>query len=197
VTAEQLKKPKDDSYTVPDFGVDADIKTSQRNLAGAEAEVGHTWNVVPKKNRPKPHPVDYYVPNFGVDRDIADSHKNLADTEKALNHTWNVVPEKERPKPHPVDYYVPNFGIDRDIAQTQRHQRSAEAQHGNANWNPEPFLNLQLREQREPLLTWEPKVAKTHPMNYPVPNFGNDADMDNTHRHLAESEAELSHKWNP
>jgi len=196
VTAEQLKKPKDDSYTVPDFGVDADIKQTQRHLAGAESELGHSWNVVPKKDRPKPHPINYAVPNFGVDRDILDSRKNLADTERLLNHTW-TPPTK---KLEPLDLTKlarPDFGVDRDIAQTQRHMRSAEGSHRNANWNPEPFLNVQLQEHREPLLTWEPKVAKTHPMNYPVPNFGNDVDMDQTHRHLAESEDELKHKWNP
>lgn len=187
VTAEQLKPKKDDSYTVPNFGVDADIKQTQRHLAGAEAALGHTWNFVAKKDRPKPHPVDYPVPNFGVDRDIITSTKNLADTEKALKHTW-VVPKK---KPEPLDLTKlarPDFGIDSDIDQTNWNRHDAEDYHGIYDWNPEPFLNVQLKEQREPLLTWKPKVAKTHPMDYPVPNFGNDVDMDQTHRHLAQSE---------
>ena len=29
-----------------------------------------------------------------------------------------------------------------------------------------------IQLQREPLLTWEPTLPATHPMNYPVPDFG-------------------------
>ena len=32
--------------------------------------------------------------------------------------------------------------------------------------------------QREPLLTWKQKVPATHPMDYPVPSFGVDHEIE-------------------
>ena len=29
-----------------------------------------------------------------------------------------------------------------------------------------------IQLEREPLLTWEPTAPATHPINYPVPDFG-------------------------
>ena len=34
-----------------------------------------------------------------------------------------------------------------------------------------------VKIQRDPLLTWEPTAPATHPINYPVPNFGMDHDI--------------------
>ena len=48
---------------------------------------------------------------------------------------------------------------------------------------------------REPLLTWKPTNKKTHPMDYPVPSYGEDRDMITTRNNLYESEAALNHKW--
>lgn len=88
---------------------------------------------------------------------------------------------------------MPNFGLDSDVVQTQKHIQQSEAKHGNAKWNPEPFMNkmlqvntdessdsddddenVQLSMTREPLLTWKPKDPKSHPVDYFVPNFGTD-----------------------
>jgi len=33
----------DKDFFIPDFGVDHDIITTQRNLANAEAKLNHTW----------------------------------------------------------------------------------------------------------------------------------------------------------
>jgi len=50
---------------VPNFGQDPEIKQTLDLEAKAEAKLGHKWEFVAKKDRPKPHPVDYVVPNFG------------------------------------------------------------------------------------------------------------------------------------
>ena len=39
------------------------------------------------------------------------------------------------------------------------------------------FVGTVAAITREPLLTWSPKVPKTHPMNYAVPNFGVDREI--------------------
>ena len=50
---------------------------------------------------------------------------------------------------------------------------------------------------REPLLTWAPTEPATHPINYPVPNFGVDHEILASHKHLAEAEKTLKHTWTP
>ena len=45
-----------------------------------------------------------------------------------------------------------------------------------------------IRVEREPLLTWEPSPPKTHPINYFVPNFGADSDINASKKNLADAE---------
>ena len=50
---------------------------------------------------------------------------------------------------------------------------------------------------REPLLTWKPKVPKTHPMNYFVPNFGLDHHIIASQVNEKNAEKSLNHEWVP
>ena len=96
------------------------------------------------KKKPGGPPKDYKVPNFGVDRDIVDTRKHLAAAEKRLKHKWVVSTKKPEPPLDLSKLRRPDFGVDRDIAITHRHMKAAEARHRRPNWNPEPFLNVQL-----------------------------------------------------
>lgn len=49
--------------------------------------------------------------------------------------------------------------------------------------------------ERDPLLTWEAKPAKTHPMDYFVPNFGIDGSIQSTFDSLAVAEKITGHHW--
>jgi len=110
------KKSHPVDYFVPNFGVDSEIRASQKNLAASEKRLNH--KIVVSDKKPAGHPVDYYVPNFGTDSDILRTQKNLANAESSTNHKW-VVAEKKAAG-HPVDYFVPNFGADSDILSTQK-----------------------------------------------------------------------------
>ena len=55
----------------------------------------------------------------------------------------------------------------------------------------------QITETREPLLTWAPSAKKGHPVDYFVPNFGNDSDMAVQQNSVAKSEAALKHVFTP
>ena len=55
---------------------------------------------------------------------------------------------------------------------------------------------IQLDRRREPLLTWSPKVKKSsHPVDYPVPNFGEDHDIRETKKSFQKEEARQGHFW--
>ena len=222
-----FKKPKSHpvDYPVANFGQDENVKLTLANIAQSESDLKHKWSFVDKKNRPKPHPVDYYVPNFGQDKDVKDSLAHTSQSEKNLNHQWNPVPKKDQPKQHPTDYFVPNFGVDEDIKSTQAHVAAQEKrlkhvwkpkQDDNGVWIvPEPINNkaysynslvqtdTDIKTESNPMCssagcTFKArKDAKTHPMNYFVPNFGVDEDIGDSHSSLNWAEKNLKHTWVP
>ena len=148
------------------------------------------WSPKPLKNA---YPKDYFVPNFGVDEDIATTHHSKELAEKALNQEMEYIPKKQRPKSPPRDYFVPNFGQDEDIKTSINNLDAMENKYG--NWDlPEEFADVQLRQNREPLLSWKPKAKKdAYPKDYFVPNFGVDHDIANTHVHREAAEKALGH----
>jgi len=69
--------PPDDpprNYFVPHFGEDKEITYTKKNIAQAEAQLGHILDTSPPKDDP---PRNYFVPNWGYDQDIVDSVNNL------------------------------------------------------------------------------------------------------------------------
>lgn len=55
--------------------------------------------------------------------------------------------------------------------------------------------NVQLSMSREPLLTWKPKDPKSHPVDYFVPNFGVDKQIQNSLDNTELAEKITGHKW--
>jgi len=46
-------------------------------------------------------------------------------------------------------------------------------------------------------LTWAPTPPKSHPVNYFVPQFGEDHDITSTKKHESQAAASLGHTWTP
>lgn len=55
--------------------------------------------------------------------------------------------------------------------------------------------NVQLSVEREPLLAWKPKDPKFPKLNYFVPNFGVDANIESSLENTALAEKITGHKW--
>jgi len=75
-------------YKVPNLGADSEIVANQKNLAEAEASLGHTMKATFKK--PKPEKRDYFVPDLGEDEDTRDTKENLGNAEEELGHTLDA-----------------------------------------------------------------------------------------------------------
>jgi hypothetical protein len=159
-----------------------------------------TWKPKVKKNA---YPVDYPVPNFGLDKDIRDTLSNLKITEKRMKRKMGYVPKKLRPKSHPKDYFVPNFGLDKDIKDSLSNMLKAEARLGKWDYKDvqveddveAPTEESLAQVDREPLLTWKPKVKKNaYPVDYFVPNFGLDKDVRDTLSNLKITEKRMKRK---
>lgn len=197
VTAEDLKKAPSNDYTVPNFGQDNEIAYSLNHTAAAEKTLNHKWVLPTKQQIPTPHPVNYPVANFGQDRDIQANFGSLTTAEKMHKRKWvvNATELKDKNVPAWKEYSVPDFGIDHDIKNTQANYQATEKSLNNKKWNPEGFLNVQL--ESDPLRTWLPRKAATHPMDYPVANHGEDHDIVSTQRNMENAEKTLEHTWVP
>jgi len=169
---------------------------------------------------PKGHPQDYFVPNFGIDHDIKDAQNNIAAQEKRLNHAYHASFKK--PEEPPKDYFVPNFGIDQDIKDAQSNIAAQEKIHG--AWNPpqddngvwdtptaadnESYTyksNVQLESdihlESDPICSsagctqYKHPKKEGHPVDYPVPDFGQDRDIKHNFQDLDWAEKKLHHNW--
>ena len=152
-------------YFVPNFGVDKDVKSTQKHLAASEKKLNHTLFATFKKT--DPHPTDYFVPNFGPDEnDVKLTASNLEEAETELGH--HLYQDWKPPgDPHPTDYFVPNFGVDQDIKDSQKDLKDAENKLGHklyADWK---------------------KPGPGPPKNYFVPDFGLDEDIVQTQANIA------------
>jgi len=169
----------------------------------------------------KDHPMDYFVPNFGPDQEaVKENDNSLAVAEKQLNHKL-VIPKAPE---HDKDYVVPHLGVDADILATQASEQQASdtlqhdwvpTQDKNGYWNvPQPFdnksysyagtdINVQLSSETtsDPICSsagctqYEHPKLETHPMDYPVPNFGVDHAILANHASLENAEKQLKHHW--
>ena len=72
-------------YFVPNFGIDNDIKATDKHIADSEKKLKHVWT--PVKNG-DPNPTDYFVPNLGLDKDIIDAGASIQSSQATLNHVW-------------------------------------------------------------------------------------------------------------
>ena len=186
-------------YKVPNFGLDKEIVMNQQNLKDSEAQYNHKFSASFKA--PKGHPVDYKVPNFGLDHDIIMNQKNLKDSEAQYKTKFSA--SFKAPKGHPVDYFVPNFGLDKDIkvslANTAETEKDLKTQ-----FNPPALVATEeeLNVDSDPICSsagcdqYKHKKAKLgYPINYPVPNLGQDKDMTSTMENEKLASSMVNHNW--
>lgn len=178
-------KPHPTDYFVPNFGMDKEIKASLANTQAAEKRLKTKWTVLDKKDRPAPHPTDYFVPNFGIDKDIKDSLAHTAAAEKKLNSKWRPVQDDNGA------WIVPGPDVNKAYKANVQLEETVDA-------------DVKVETESDPICSSagcnyaSEKGTKTHPMNYFVPNFGQDHEnVVTTDNSLAWAEKNLKHKWNP
>jgi len=167
-------------YPVPDFGQDHDIVSSLGNEKIASKIVGHKWDW---KKSPDGPPRDYFVPNFGVDEDIKNVQAAVASEEDIQGHTW-------APKQDANGYWtVPEAADNSSYA-----------------YNPDQYINnnglVQLNTESDPICSSSGcgqykhvSSAPSHPMDYPVPDFGQDHDVMDTISNERVASKVVGHKW--
>ena len=167
----------------------AAVLLSGTNAVQVTREPLLTWAPTPKASA---YPKDFFVPHFGEDSVITSTKKNIRDAEAKYGHILDTSPPPDAP---PRDYFVPHFGYDEDIVASVKNLNDQEKKFG--TWNLPMNVQLDAQVEREPLLTWAPTPKKSHPMNYFVPNFGEDSDIKASKGHEAGASATLKHVWTP
>ena len=87
-------------YSIPNFGMDFDIKDSLAHTAELE-KVHGKWTPTKKGDGDAP----YTVPNFGLDKDMLDASESISATQAQLGHTWEPTQDKNGvwQVPQPID----------------------------------------------------------------------------------------------
>ena len=80
------------NYSVPNFGKDHEIVSTQDAISKTEELMGKKINA--SFDEPKAPPRGYVVPNFGKDFDIDASIQHLKDAEATLGN-WDIKPKAE------------------------------------------------------------------------------------------------------
>jgi hypothetical protein len=158
------------NYFVPHFGEDTEIKYTKKNIKDAETALGHEYDTSPGADPP---PRNYFVPHFGEDEDITFTKKNIANSE-AKNGEWNIQRDGNGAwvLPSVDENKFSNYKADN-------------------NWPSDklPSLvqtdsNINVASESDPICSsagctqfQHKKKALGYKINYPVPNFGRDSDI--------------------
>merc|ERR1719213_639769 len=140
-------------YTVPDFGLDKDMLDTASNLANAEKDLGHNWNLLQlnsevesdpicssagctqyaHKKTPLGYPLDYAVPDHGRDPDVVGTKNSLSIAEAMHAHKLEMGTPQSKAKYHNVAKDVPynfNPALDEHIIHSQENLANTESSLG-------------------------------------------------------------------
>merc|ERR1712032_1653706 len=161
------------------------------------------------KKAPRGYDINYFVPNFGVDTDISASHASLGLAEGALGHKLEMGTEKSKAKWQNVakdtDY---NFApkLDADMIHTAKHLGDAESSLGH-KWvindvQLDSGLDSEVKLESDPICSsagctqYKHKKKKLgYDIDYFVPHFGADNDINDNFASLKTAERMLDHHF--
>ena len=176
--------PRD--YFVPHFGEDTEIKYTKKNIADAEQKLGHEYDTSPAPDAP---PRDYFVPHFGEDEDITFTKRNIANSE-AKNGKWDVQRDGNGA------WILPS------VEENKFGNYKAEN-----TWPSEKMPSLvqtdsEINTESDPICSSagctqykHKKKALGYKINYPVPNFGRDNDINDNFASLKLAEGMIGHNF--
>jgi hypothetical protein len=156
-------------YPVPSFGADPEITSVHSALANAETQVGHKWVLEPLGKDKGPV---IYNDQKPLDVDIQNSLESM-DRQEGIHGAWNPAQDKDG------NWIVPK-AID---------NRSYSYDSENVQLADDPICNSAGCTQY-----LHPEAPKGHPVDYPVPSFGADPDIETTANSISIGEAQYNHK---
>jgi len=161
--------------------VDAETETVKKSKSDPIfSSAGNTQYKHPKAAAEPPR--DYFVPNFGQDKDVKETlaSEKVASAMTKRNWVFPTGDERWKNEAKATDY---NFQpkLDSDVVNTQSSIANAESSLG--AWNVPKSL---AQVKSDPICSsagctqFKHPEVESHPMDYFVPNFGQDQDIKNT-----------------
>merc|ERR1719213_1307524 len=149
--------------------------------------------------------IDYAVPNFGRDHDINDNFDSIKLAEGMIGHNLQLGTAASKAKwknpAKDVDY---NFrpALDGDVITTQKNLGDAETNLGHKWVIDDVQLDSDMKLESDPICSSagctqykHKKKALGYDINYPVPNFGRDHDINDNFDSLTLAEGMIGHKF--
>jgi len=164
------------------------------------------------KKKPLGYKINYPVPNFGVDTDIIDNHASLELAEGMKSHKLALGTEASKARWHnpakDVDY---NFApkLDGDIITTNKNLADTETNLGH-HWALAVQLDsdikadaeLEAKTESDPICSsagctqyQHKKKGLGYKINYSVPNFGRDHDINDNFASIKLAEGMVGHEF--
>jgi hypothetical protein len=156
------------------------------------------------KKKPRGYKINYPVPDFGVDTDIIANHASLELAEGMRQHKLALGTEESKAKWHnpakDVDY---NFApkLDGDMITTNKNLADSESKL-NHHWELAVQLDADMNLESDPICSSagctqfkHKKKDLGYKINYPVPNFGRDHDINDNFASLKLAEDMVGAKF--
>ena len=156
------------------------------------------------KKKPRGYKINYPVPDFGVDTDIIANHASLELAEGMRQHKLALGTEESKAKWHnpakDVDY---NFApkLDGDMITTNKNLADSETKL-NHHWELAVQLDADMNLESDPICSSagctqfkHKKKDLGYKINYPVPNFGRDHDINDNFASLKLAEDMVGAKF--
>merc|ERR1712167_369213 len=157
------------------------------------------------KKKARGYDINYPVPNFGVDKDITDNHASLELAEGALSHKLVMGTEASKAKWHNVakdtDY---NFApkLDADMVTTAKNLGDSENNLNHHRVIDDLQLESNVNVQSDPICSSagctqykHKKKGLGYDIDYFVPNFGQDKDINDNKESLKFAESMIGHAF--
>jgi hypothetical protein len=183
---------KNKSYNYKNLQLDSDIVMESDPICSS---AGCTQYLHPKKKLT--YELDYPVPNFGPDPDMVTTMKSLDIAEKNLKHKWVFGTKESKKKwanPALDTLYDDAPELDGDIQDSQKNLKASEDKLGHqyelVQTESDPICSSAGCTQYK-----HPNNKLPYPIDYPVPNLGQDADIIDNSKNTDLAEKMVGHKW--
>jgi hypothetical protein len=187
LNTDESSAPKRD-YFVPHFGEDTEMKYTKENIAKAENKLGHEYDTSAAPGGP---PRNYFVPNFGEDEDLTFTKKNIANSE-TKNGEWNVQKDGNGA------WILPS--VDENKIYGFKDEN---------NWPSDKLPSLIQTDANVHVITESDPICSSagctqykhkkkslgYKIDYGVPNFGRDHDINDNFASLATAEEMVGSKF--
>jgi TfoX/Sxy family transcriptional regulator of competence genes len=200
------EKALEHKWVIQDVQLDSDIKLDNKADSEEKSDpICSSAGCTQYKHKVKGlgYKIDYFVPHFGEDHAITQSKESEKTAEALVGHKWNWKDDGPGDDPVLYNFHKP---ADPDIVDSMKNLNAQEGIHGKWNLPPDDYFQVQTGEkvdaESDPICSSAGCTQYKHKtkglgykINYGVPDFGRDHDINHNFDSLDTAEKIVGHKW--